>query len=87
MHDAARMAVRNRKRTFVAVPILPRKGELALPTRQGRLGLKFNDAEHCSYAGQKCVVCANYASGTPFDCLRLSEMDFIAVIDLRLRLA
>ena len=47
MHDAARMAVRNRKRTSVAVPILIRKGELALPTCQGRLELKFDCAENC----------------------------------------
>jgi hypothetical protein len=84
MHDAVRMALRNRKRTSVAVPISLRKGELALATRQGRLGLKFDCAEHCSRASQGCVV---YASGAPVDCLRLSEMDFIAVIDMRLRLA
>src|SRR5262249_7605908 len=72
MHDADRMAIRNRKRTSVAVPILLRKGELALATRQGRLGLKLIAPSMLS-----CAFFADYASGAPFDCLRLSEMDFI----------
>ena len=80
MHDAARMAVRNRKRTSVAVPILVRKGDLDLPTRQGRL-------ERRRVLLSCALFFADYASGSPFDCLRLSEMDFIAVIDMRLRLA
>ena len=85
MHDAARMAVRNRKRTSVAVPILVRKGELALATRQGRADLITPSVALVPARGAPCF--ADYAPGTPFDCLRLSEMDFIAVIDMRLRLA
>ena len=72
-----------------AMPTLApvRKHILALHAEGNNLALKCSPrAEHCFAPVEGAPSSRTYVS-VPFDCLRLSEMDFIAVIDMRLRLA